>query len=182
MAETEAVQDNQQTAEDLNELMKVRREKMDKIAAQGIEPFGRKYDFTHHAQTIIEQYAQLEGQTVRIAGRLMAVRGHGKASFGHVMDMTGKIQVYFRQDVLGETAYEQFRLLDIGDLVGIEGVVFTTQKGEISIKAISFEFLAKTLRPLPEKWHGLKDVETRYRQRYLRHTQQNHQSYAPTVG
>lgn len=167
MAETEAVQDNQQTAEELNELMKVRREKMDKIAAQGIEPFGRKYDFTHHSQEIIDQYAELEGQTVRIAGRLMAVRGHGKASFGHVMDMTGKIQVYFRQDVLGETAYEQFRLLDIGDIVGIEGVVFTTQKGEISIKVTSFEFLAKTLRPLPEKWHGLKDVETRYRQRYL---------------
>lgn len=166
MAE-EIVQDSQQATEELNELMKVRREKMDKIAAQGIEPFGRKYNFTHHAQTIIEKYAELEGQTVRIAGRLMAVRGHGKASFGHIMDMTGKVQVYFRQDVLGDTAYEQFHLLDIGDIVGIEGVVFTTQKGEISVKASSFEFLAKTLRPLPEKWHGLKDVETRYRQRYL---------------
>lgn len=168
MAEIEVVQDNNpQATEELNELMKVRREKMDKVAAQGIEPFGRKYNFTHHAKTIIDDYAKLEGQTVRIAGRLMAVRGHGKASFGHVMDITGRIQIYFRQDVLGETAYEQFHLLDIGDIVGIEGIVFTTQKGEISIKANRFEFLAKSLRPLPEKWHGLKDVETRYRQRYL---------------
>jgi lysyl-tRNA synthetase class 2 len=167
MAETEVVQDNQQATEELNELMKVRREKLDKIVAHGIEPFGRKYNFTHHARTIIEDYAALEGQTVRIAGRLMALRGHGKASFGHVMDMSGKIQVYFRQDVLGESAYEQFHLLDIGDIIGIEGVVFTTQKGEISIKATSFEFLSKSLRPLPAKWHGLKDVEIRYRQRYL---------------
>ncbi len=168
MAEVEGVQDNnQQATEEMNELMKVRRDKMDKVAAQGIEPFGRKYDFTHHAQTIIDNYDELEGQTVRIAGRLMAVRGHGKASFGHVMDITGRIQIYFRQDVLGEAVYEQFHLLDIGDIVGVEGIVFTTQKGEISIKANNFEFLSKSLRPLPEKWHGLKDVETRYRQRYL---------------
>ncbi|XER10213.1 Lysine--tRNA ligase [Sporomusa aerivorans] len=167
MAEMEEVQDSQQATEELNELMKVRREKLDKIVAYGIEPFGRKYNFTHHAQTILDKYSELEGQTVRIAGRLMAVRGHGKASFGHVMDMTGKIQVYFRQDTLGETAYEQFHLLDIGDIIGVEGVVFTTQKGEISVKANSFEFLSKSLRPLPAKWHGLKDVEIRYRQRYL---------------
>ncbi|WP_425059763.1 Lysine--tRNA ligase [Sporomusa carbonis] len=167
MAEVDAVQESQQAAEELNELMKVRREKMDKIAAQGIEPFGRKYDFTHHAQDIIDSFTELEGQNVRIAGRIMAVRGHGKASFAHIADMTGKIQIYFRQDVMGEAAYERFHLLDIGDIVGVEGVVFRTQKGEISVKANGFEFLAKSLRPLPEKWHGLKDVETRYRQRYL---------------
>ncbi|MGI6091945.1 MAG: lysine--tRNA ligase [Veillonellaceae bacterium] len=156
-----------QSTEELNELMKVRREKMAAIEAQGIEPFGRKYNATHHAQQVLDNFEQLEGQTVRVAGRLMAIRGHGKASFAHVMDMSGKIQVYFRQDVLGDKAYENFRLLDIGDLVGIEGTVFRTNRGEISVKVTAFDFLAKALRPLPEKWHGLKDVETRYRQRYL---------------
>jgi len=167
MAEPEDLQAKEQTAEELNELLQVRHDKMDKIAAIGIEPFGRNYNFTHHAQTIHDSFAELEGQTVKVAGRLMAVRRQGKASFGHVMDMTGRIQIYFRQDVMGDTAYEHFRLLDIGDIIGVEGVVFRTQKGEISIKANTFEFLAKSLRPLPEKWHGLKDVETRYRQRYL---------------
>ncbi|MDD4600846.1 Lysine--tRNA ligase [bioreactor metagenome] len=156
-----------ETVEELNELMKVRREKMAAIAAQGIEPFGRKYDLTHHAQQILDNFDQLEGQIVRVAGRMMSIRGHGKASFAHVMDMSGKIQVYFRQDVLGDERYENFHLLDIGDLVGIEGIVFRTNRGEISIKVTGFDFLAKSLRPLPEKWHGLKDVEIRYRQRYL---------------
>jgi lysyl-tRNA synthetase class 2 len=155
------------TGEDLNELMRVRREKMAAIAARGIEPFGRKYHFTHHARDIIADFAALEGKSVRIAGRIVAVRGHGKASFAHLMDMSGRIQLYLRQDVLGEAAYEEFGLMDIGDLVGVEGEVFRTQKGEISVKATSLEMLAKSLRPLPEKWHGLKDVETRYRQRYL---------------
>jgi lysyl-tRNA synthetase class 2 len=97
----------------------------------------------------------------------MAVRGHGKASFAHLMDMSGRVQLYFRQDVLGDAGYENFELLDIGDIVGAEGTVFKTQRGEISVKVANFEILAKSLRPLPEKWHGLKDVETRYRQRYL---------------
>ena len=153
--------------EDLNELMKARREKMAEIASRGIEPFGRKYEATHHAAEIVENFAELEGQTVRICGRLMSVRGHGKASFGNLMDMSGQIQLYFRQDVLGEDAYELFHLLDIGDLIGVEGTVFRTQRGEISVKAAAFDFLAKALRPLPEKFHGLKDVEVRYRQRYL---------------
>lgn len=156
-----------ETQDDLNELMRVRREKMSAIAAQDIEPFGRKYNYTHHANDIIEGFETLEGQTVRVAGRIMTVRGHGKASFAHLMDMSGQIQVYFRQDAIGEEAYNLFHLIDLGDLVGIEGTVFRTQKGEISIKAANFEFLAKALRPLPEKWHGLKDVEMRYRQRYL---------------
>lgn len=156
-----------ETQDDLNELMRVRREKMTAIAAQDIEPFGRKYNYTHHANDIIEGFETLEGQTVRVAGRIMTIRGHGKASFAHLMDMSGQVQVYFRQDAIGEEAYNLFHLIDLGDLVGIEGTVFRTQKGEISIKAANFEFLAKALRPLPEKWHGLKDVEMRYRQRYL---------------
>jgi len=155
------------TGEDLNELMRVRREKMAAIAARGIEPFGRKYHFTHHARDIIANFATLEGKSVRIAGRIVSIRGHGKASFAHLMDMSGRVQLYLRQDVLGEAAYEEFGLMDIGDLIGVEGEVFRTQKGEISVKATSLEMLAKSLRPLPEKWHGLKDVETRYRQRYL---------------
>ncbi len=155
------------TGEDLNELMRIRREKMAAIAARGIEPFGRKYNFTHHAREIIGDFAKLEGQTVRLAGRIVAIRGHGKASFAHLMDMSGRVQLYLRQDVLGDAVYEEFGLMDIGDIVGVEGEVFRTQKGEISVKATSLQFLAKSLRPLPEKWHGLKDVETRYRQRYL---------------
>lgn len=155
------------SSEELNELMRVRREKMAAIADRGIEPFGRKYNFTHHASQVLSGFEQLEGQKVRLAGRVMAVRGHGKASFAHIMDMSGKIQVYFRQDVLGDKLYENFGLLDIGDIIGVEGDVFKTQRGEISVKVTDFEILAKSLRPLPEKWHGLKDVETRYRQRYL---------------
>jgi lysyl-tRNA synthetase class 2 len=153
--------------EDTNELMHIRREKLAAMAARGIEPFGRKYDPTHHAADVLAGFEQLEGSTVRLSGRVMAVRGHGKASFAHLMDMSGRIQLYFRQDVLGDEQYELFQLLDIGDIIGCEGLVFRTQKGEISLKVTSFEILAKSLRPLPEKWHGLKDVETRYRQRYL---------------
>jgi len=164
---TEINTQDTQKPEDLNELMRVRREKMATIADKGIEPFARKYDVTHHASDIIADFENLEEQSVRLAGRIMAVRGHGKTSFVNVMDLSGRIQVYFRQDVIGEDKYENFKLLDIGDIIGLEGVVFKTQKGEISVKVSSFEILAKSLRPLPEKWHGLKDVETRYRQRYL---------------
>ncbi|MEN6568341.1 MAG: lysine--tRNA ligase [Veillonellales bacterium] len=156
-----------QNNEEMSEMMRVRREKLAAIAARNIEPFGRNYDFTHHAADIQAQFDTLEGTTVRLAGRLMAVRGHGKASFANLMDMSGTIQLYFRQDVLGEEAYELFRLLDIGDIIGVEGAVFRTHRGEISVKIAKFEILAKSLRPLPEKWHGLKDVELRYRQRYL---------------
>lgn len=153
--------------EDLNELMKVRREKLAAIEQAGIEPFGRRYEISHHAQNILENFESLEGNSVKIAGRIMTVRGHGKASFINVADMSGKIQVYLRQDVLGEELYGRFSLLDIGDIIGVEGLVFKTQRGEISVKATNFEIQAKSLRPLPEKFHGLKDVETRYRQRYL---------------
>jgi Lysyl-tRNA synthetase (class II) len=164
---TENRDHNAVTGEELNDLMRARREKLAAIAARGIEPFGRNYHFTHHASDITGGFDSLEGQTVRVAGRIIAIRGHGKASFAHLMDMSGRIQLYLRQDVLGEDGYANFRLLDIGDLVGIEGEVFRTHKGEISVKATSLTILAKSLRPLPEKWHGLKDVEIRYRQRYL---------------
>lgn len=161
------VNENQLPNDELNELMKARREKLSAIVQKGIEPFGRRFQYTHHAKDIIGHFEELEGQTACVAGRLMAVRGHGKASFTTVQDMSGKIQLYFRQDVLGEEAYANFKLLDIGDLIGAEGIVFRTNRGEISLKVTSFAIQAKSLRPLPEKFHGLKDVETRYRQRYL---------------
>ena len=153
--------------DELNEQMKVRREKMSALAAEGIEPFGRKYNATHHAAEVLSSFDTLEGQVVRLAGRVMTYRGHGKASFAHIMDMTGQIQIYLRQDAMGDKQYSLLEFLDLGDIIGIEGTVFRTQKGEISIRVTGFEFLAKCLRPLPEKWHGLKDIETRYRQRYL---------------
>lgn len=153
--------------EDLNELMIVRREKLKELSDKGIEPFGEKYDSTHPAQAIIDQFEELENRTVSITGRIMSVRGHGKASFANLMDMSGKVQIYFRQDVMGEEAYAIFNLLDIGDLIGVTGRVFKTKRGEVSVEVHSFALLTKSLRPLPEKWHGLKDVETRYRQRYL---------------
>jgi len=155
------------TPEELNDLMQARWNKLQALIAQGIEPFGHKYDVTHHAAEIINSFDILEGQNVKVAGRLMTIRGHGKASFAHLADMSGQIQLYFRQDVLGEESYRLFKLLDLGDIIGVEGTVFRTNRGEISIKVTGFELLAKSLRPLPEKWHGLKDVETRYRQRYL---------------
>lgn len=164
---TEKIEQEQLSGEELNELMRVRREKLAAITARGIEPFGRKYHITHHAKDIVDRFEELAGTKVRLAGRIMAVRGHGKASFASLMDMSGRVQLYFRQDVLGEEGYALFDLLDIGDLIGIGGEVFRTQRGEISVKVAEFEVLAKSLRPLPEKWHGLKDVETRYRQRYL---------------
>ncbi len=160
-------QNVEQTQQDVNELVKNRFDKLDAIRAQGREPFGKRFDFTHHTAEIIRDFKEDEEVLVRIAGRLMAKRGHGKASFGHVMDAEGKIQVYFRQDVLGEEMYEQFRMLDIGDIIGIDGTVFRTHRGEISVKVTAFELLSKSLRPLPEKWHGLKDVDMRYRQRYV---------------
>lgn len=166
MSEQEQFTDSVSGVE-LNELMRVRREKMASIAAKKMEPFGRKYGVTHHAQDILIDFTKFEGESVALAGRVMAVRGHGKASFAHLMDMSGRIQIYFRHDVLGDDLYDNFQLLDIGDVIGLQGLVFKTQKGEISVKVTTFEILAKSLRPLPEKWHGLKDVETRYRQRYL---------------
>ena len=158
--------------QDLNEMMRVRREKMDAFRAMGISPFGHRYEVTDYAADLKKEYDHLaedeEGKEVRIAGRLMAIRGHGKASFSTLNDRTGNIQVYFKLDVLGEQKYkEEFKRLDIGDIIGIRGVVFKTRRGEVTVRVEDFDLLAKALRPLPEKFHGLKDVDTRYRQRYL---------------
>lgn len=166
MSDNEQVTPQEETT-GLNELMRARREKLTAIEALDIEPFGRKYNFTHHAADVLANFETLEGQTAKLAGRIMSVRGHGKTCFAHLMDMSGKIQLYFRQDAIGEEEYQKIHLLDIGDILGVEGTVFRTQRGEISIKISSFEILSKSLRPLPEKWHGLRDVEMRYRQRYL---------------
>lgn len=157
--------------EDLNEMMQIRRDKLKTFHEMGVAPFGHRYEVTYHAEDIRDKFEELEGEEdgpkVRLAGRLMAKRGHGKASFAELMDMSGRIQIYFKYDVLGEEKYGQFRLLDIGDIIGIEGRVFKTQRGEITIIVLDFDLLSKSLRPLPEKFHGLKDVEMRYRQRHL---------------
>lgn len=163
----EIVQEELQTQEELNEQMRVRREKLEKLREMGIQPFEHRYSVDTHSTDILNNFEEYEGKTVHIAGRLMALRGHGKTAFVHLADELGRIQVYFRKDVLGDRAFEIFDLLDIGDILGVEGEVFRTQKGEISVRAKSFKLLSKSLRPLPEKWHGLKDVETKYRQRYL---------------
>ncbi len=156
-----------QTGEELNELMQSRREKLAAIMAKGIEPFGRHFNATHSAQSVVALFSELEGKTVRVSGRIVAMRGHGKAGFANIRDMSGQVQLYFREDVLGDEAYDLVHQLDLGDIVGAEGVVFRTRTGEVSIKVQILDFLTKSLRPLPEKWHGLKDVEIRYRQRYL---------------
>lgn len=153
--------------EELNDLMIQRREKLSDIIQQGYKPYGKKYNVTNHAQEIEDSFDEFEGQEVSLSGRLMAIRTHGKASFADLMDITGKIQLYVKLDVVGEEEYNFFTELDIGDIIGINGEVFKTRRGQISIKVNSFKFLSKSLRPLPEKFHGLKDKETRYRQRYL---------------
>ena len=175
MSENKQKKGQQQAApaEDLNEMMKVRREKMEAFRQMGVPPFGHRYDVTYHTADIHEKFDHLEGEEesdeeVRIAGRLMAIRGHGKASFCTLNDRTGNIQVYFKIDVLGEHKYkEEFKRLDIGDIVGIQGKVFRTRRGELTVRVDDFDLLSKSLRPLPEKFHGLQDVDIRYRQRYL---------------
>ncbi|GMA50500.1 lysine--tRNA ligase [Alicyclobacillus contaminans] len=159
---------------DEHELIQTRRAKMEALRAKGIDPFGHRFDVTHHAAEILafgdgKSKEELEeaALNVRIAGRLMIKRGHGKASFAVVQDVTGQIQIYAKLDVLGEEGYSVFELLDLGDFVGVEGTVFRTNRGEITVLVEKLTVLSKALRPLPEKWHGLKDLETRYRQRYL---------------
>ena len=156
---------------DENELIRVRHEKLKAFEEKGVAPFGKRYETTYDAQKIRAEYSSLEGENegneVKIAGRLMAIRGHGKASFGVLNDRTGSIQVYFKLDVLGEEKYSQFKLLDIGDIIGLVGRPFKTKRGELTVRVEDFDLLSKSLRPLPEKFHGLKDVEIRYRQRYL---------------
>lgn len=157
------------TETEINEQVAVRLGKMQKIQDNGWLPFGHKFDWTHSTAKINENFDALSTseEEVRVAGRVMAIRGHGKTCFMDLRDKTGRIQIYVRKDVLGEENYALIKMMDIGDIVGITGVVFRTHMGEVSIKATALEMLSKSLRPLPEKWHGLKDVETRYRQRYV---------------
>ncbi|WCK54655.1 lysine--tRNA ligase [Aneurinibacillus sp. Ricciae_BoGa-3] len=160
--------------EELTEQEQIRREKLQAIREMGIDPFGERYERTHTAQQILDELASLDkeeieakGVEVKIAGRIMTKRGQGKAGFAHIQDQTGRIQIYVRQDQVGEQMYNVFKMCDLGDIVGLTGVVFKTKTGETSVKASEFILLSKSLRPLPEKFHGLKDVETRYRKRYL---------------
>jgi lysyl-tRNA synthetase class 2 len=165
----------QETEEqELSELLQIRRDKLDELRALGVDPFGSKFERTHHAKPILDQYdgmstEELEAAavSVKIAGRIMQKRAMGKASFAHIQDITGKIQIYVRADALGEASYKAFDLLDIGDMVGVSGVVFKTKTGETSVKVQSLDMVTKSLLPLPDKYHGLKDVELRYRQRYV---------------
>jgi lysyl-tRNA synthetase class 2 len=151
-----------------NEQMQIRLAKLSELAEQGADPFAEvTYAVTHQSQEIIGGFAELEGQMVRVAGRLMGKRGQGKVSFGDLADRAGRIQIFSKIDEMGEAVYQTWQKLDIGDLIGVEGSVFRTQRGEISIKTVRYTLLAKALRPLPEKYHGLKDTDTRYRQRYL---------------
>jgi len=160
--------------EELNDQFLVRREKMNALREKGLDPFGKRFERTHDSGTIVSEFGEVEKEelesqniSVKIAGRIMTKRGKGKAGFAHIKDLTGQIQIYVRQDAIGEEAYGIFNDADLGDLVGIEGTLFKTKVGELSIKVSEFAFLTKALRPLPDKFHGLKDVEQRYRQRYL---------------
>ena len=153
--------------QDLNQLLQVRRDKLAALQEAGKDPFRHtKYDATHHSMEIKENYAQLEGKSVRIAGRIMSKRIMGKASFCNIQDLPGSIQCYVARDNIGEESYGDFKKYDIGDIVGIEGEVFTTKTGEISIHASQVILLSKSLQILPEKFHGLTNTDLRYRQRY----------------
>ncbi|MBO8172710.1 MAG: lysine--tRNA ligase [Bacillaceae bacterium] len=159
---------------ELNELLQIRREKLKELKEKGIDPFGKKFERTHSAADILEKYDHLSKEELEelkpeasVAGRIMAKRGHGKAGFAHIQDRSGRVQIYVRLDQVGEEAYQVFEQCDIGDIVGLKGIVFKTKRGETSVKAQEFVLLTKSLRPLPEKFHGLKDVELRYRKRYL---------------
>lgn len=160
--------------EELNDQLLVRRQKLSDIREKGIDPFGQRFERTHLSSDVFEQFdvftkEELEEKNdeVVIAGRIMTKRGKGKAGFAHIQDLAGQIQIYVRQDRVGDEAYDLFKHADLGDIVGIRGVVFRTNAGELSVKANEFTFLTKSLRPMPEKFHGLQDVEQRYRQRYL---------------
>ena len=165
---TEVAEQKKQQEQDLNQLLKVRREKLADLQANGKDPFKIvKYDVTHHSQEIKDHFDELESQTVTIAGRMMSKRVMGKASFCHVQDLEGSIQSYVARDSLGEEAYKDFKKLDVGDVIGIRGEVFRTKTGEISIHASEVTLLSKSLQVLPEKFHGLTNTDLRYRQRYV---------------
>ena len=155
-------------SEDLNHILKARRDKLSELQAANNDPFFiTKYDVEKHSTDIKDDFDELDGKSVKIAGRLMSKRVMGKASFCHVQDLTGRIQAYVARDSVGEDEYKAFKKLDIGDIVGVTGTVFKTQTGEISLHATDVVLLSKSLKPLPEKFHGLTDTDTRYRQRYV---------------
>ncbi|MEE3468840.1 MAG: amino acid--tRNA ligase-related protein, partial [Eubacterium sp.] len=167
MAQNQSKQQGQAKEPDLNQLRKVRREKLAELVAEGKNPFEIvTYDQTQHSQEIKDNYAAFEGKEVSVAGRLMSKRVMGKASFGHIQDLQGTIQIYASRDDLGED-YKAFKRLDIGDIIGVKGIVFTTKMGEISIHAKEVTLLSKSLQILPEKYHGLTNTDLRYRQRYV---------------
>ena len=160
--------------EELNDQLLVRREKLHSLREQGIDPFGKRFERTNSTKELLSLYGEFSKEeleekeiSVSIAGRIMTKRGKGKAGFAHIQDLHGQVQIYVRKDAVGDEQYELFKTADLGDLVGIEGKVFKTNVGELSVKATGFTLLTKSLRPLPDKYHGLKDVEQRYRQRYL---------------
>ncbi|MCM3389801.1 lysine--tRNA ligase [Ureibacillus chungkukjangi] len=160
--------------EELNDQLLVRRQKMTNIRENGMDPFGSRFERTHLSTEVVEQFDQFSKEELEeslrevvIAGRIMTKRGKGKAGFAHIQDLAGQIQIYVRKDHVGDEQYDLFNQADLGDIVGIRGNVFRTQVGELSVKAEEFTFLSKSLRPMPEKFHGLQDVEQRYRQRYL---------------
>ena len=154
--------------QDLSEILKVRREKLAALRAEGRDPFRQtRFDVSHHAQDIKDHFDELEGQEVTVGGRLMSKRGMGKVSFCDLQDKSGRIQIYARKDEMDAEEYDRFKKYDIGDIVGVRGEVFRTQRGEMSVRAKEITLLSKSLRPLPEKFHGLTDKELRYRQRYV---------------
>lgn len=154
--------------EDENEIVALRRERLKELKAAGHDPFKIvSYDVDATSKKIVSDYAAYDAKRVSLAGRLISKRLMGKAGFAHIRDAEGDIQLYFRIDALGEEKYDEFKKIDIGDIIGVKGEVFTTHKGEISVKVADFTLLTKSLRPLPEKYHGLKDTEIRYRKRYL---------------
>jgi len=156
------------TQEELSELLQIRRDKLTALQQQGRDPFEQMtYDQSHHSKEIVENYDELEGKKVCIAGRIMSKRIMGKASFAHIQDSQGTIQAYIKRDDIGQDAYADFKTMDIGDIVGATGIVFKTKTGETSVHVESLTLLSKSLRPLPEKFHGLKDPDLRYRQRYV---------------
>lgn len=159
---------NNTEEQDINEIIASRHNKLAELKAAGKDPFEIvKYQKTHLTKEIFDNYEELEGTKVSIAGRIITKRVMGKAAFAHILDEKGQLQIYFRIDTLGEDIYEEFKKSDIGDIIGVEGEVFTTRRGEKSIKASSYTLLSKALLPLPEKFHGLKDMDLRYRQRYV---------------
>ena len=159
---------NETQQQDLGELLRIRREKLKALQDEGHDPFQiTKFDVTHHTQDIKDNFDAMEGAEVSVAGRLMSKRGMGKVSFCDLQDKTGRIQIYARKDEMDEDNYNRFKKYDIGDIVGVKGEVFRTQRGEMSVRAREITLLSKSLRPLPEKFHGLTDKEIRYRQRYV---------------